>query len=409
MQTNNKVSLMFRALGSLILIVGVIQFLISGRYDLNSYLAHNLFLGLNTILCGLGILSAKKLKDNKTARTFLTLSLAMLPTQFAQLGAFVFNRINGIPTEIPEMAQIILPDTVGLVSVAVMTGIILLPILLLGFHVINRDEAKKLSLLYGVHSALLLLPIRDNFYIFGIVAVMIVSLFFLFRDLKPAVTLEYRISRYLMFIPTSLIISRGMMYSNSSMMYAIAFYLFGYFSMVVTPNFLKEFRPGELLSTLSYRLGNLSIFTGTLLVCLTFKLGYIPSIFILSGISYLMGTFGKYNDPISTAVGHFLFVFGGVLVLDKVALIWQYVYLIAPLIASYISYQAKNKISFGIHSVNAIVLTLIIFSKSFSFGLLGNWQSLSACGIVLILIGALYERKSSDLKKKIELFTLHFN
>lgn len=409
MKTDNKISLIFRVLGSVVLITGIVQFLLSGRYDLNSYFAHNLFLGLNIILCTLGVISAKKYQDNKTARTFITLSLGMLPTQFSQLGAFIYNRFHGIPTEIPEMAQLALPDSVGLLSVSVLTGMILLPILLLGFHVINRQEAKTLSIFYSLQSAVLLLPIRENNYMCFIALAMLGSLYLLSRNLKPAKTFEFKLSRSLLFIPSFLVIGRGLMYNDATLMLAIALYLFAYFAMFALPEILKSLSYENLVGTLLYRIGNISTLTATSLICFNFKIGFVPTFLILAMTSYAMGVYGRLKDRIAIVFGHFLFCMAGFMFIDQYSLVWQYVYLILPAIGTYLNFQAKNKVGFGIQAINFLTLFVVVFSQSFRFTLLANWQSLSFIGILMIIVGAVYERKSEDLKAKLNYMTQHFN
>lgn len=387
-----------RWLGSFSILIAVIQFLVSGKYDLNSYMAHNLFLAFNALLCVLGVMAFKKYRDEKSARTFLSLSLAILPTQFAQLGAFIFNRLEGTPKHLPELAQIALPESVGLLSVSLISVIILVPILLLGFHVLNRNEAKSFSLLFGLQSAILMLPLRNNHYIFLLVLAMAAINYFVMKKDERIHTFETIISKAILYIPCTIMLSRGLMYPHSAKLFALILAVLAYLFMRPLSQLLQGHLNRDVLGTIALRLGNLIGMASLLTFAYAFGLSTLLSFLLLAIGTYLMSFLSFEEDLFLRFIAHLFTIFASLNALTTFALAAQLAILMLPAFGASLAFHQKDKLAFTIQLLTLTGGIIGLCIQSISMPFLNSWFTLAALGVLLIASSTMLERQLVNIK-----------
>jgi hypothetical protein len=212
MDSVSKITKILRIVGGASLVCSTVHFIMAGRYDMNSLSAHYLFLGLNALLCVLGILAAKKFSEMKTARTFIGLSLAMIPAQMAQLGAYIYSRFNGIPENIPELAQFSVPTNANIQIISGISLVVLFPIIYLGFSTLFRSASVQYSLNYMMSSLAILLPYRNPETASVTVGALVLFNLTTLRQTSGLKTLEAKIAKAVLFIPSLIIVGRTFLF-----------------------------------------------------------------------------------------------------------------------------------------------------------------------------------------------------
>ena len=121
-----------------------------------------MLLGHTGVLALLGLFSGHWLKESKGARLLLTLALVSVPVNFSVLGAFIFSQS---PLLDPSIYPQYVAWSVDSLQTALLTtggaALLLIPVTLIGFAVLSRSMSKKLTLLFLISNATLLLPVRD--------------------------------------------------------------------------------------------------------------------------------------------------------------------------------------------------------------------------------------------------------
>lgn len=153
---------LLRILGTGALLIAMYSFLIKGWDNGNDTFRYLLMLGHTGLLAAIGLASGHWLKESKGARLLLTLALVSVPANFAILGAFIFSQASGV--DLSQYPNYIAWSVDSMQTALLTSGgalFILFPVTLLGFTVLARSMSKRLTLLFLLSNAILLLPVRD--------------------------------------------------------------------------------------------------------------------------------------------------------------------------------------------------------------------------------------------------------
>ena len=158
------VSEIMRMLGALIMVTSMSLFLLQSwnqGSDVNRYF---LLLIQTVLMAGGGLALSFLLKENKGARVFFNLSLISVVTNFTILGALIYSTVqwDSALKTYPQYATWVVQSDQSIMLAMMATAVVLLPVVLFGFMITARPVAFRLSALYLVLNALLLLPIRDS-------------------------------------------------------------------------------------------------------------------------------------------------------------------------------------------------------------------------------------------------------
>jgi len=210
-----KLTKILRGVGSLVLVASAATFLLqrwSAGNDIQRYFA---LLALTVVLSGAGFLCGLGIKETKGARTFLGLSLAVVPIHFAVLGGLIYSRFALDATHgwIPNYALWAAPSANAAVVTALAALFVLVPLSYVSYLSLARSRAKLLTAAYLAANACLLLPVRNPNVIGPLVAAMAalltkVELGALGKDTGLR-TFEGRLVRLLMAVPALIMIARG--------------------------------------------------------------------------------------------------------------------------------------------------------------------------------------------------------
>lgn len=222
-----EISTLLRLFGGGLTVMAILMFLFQRWDEATDLLRYGMIMGETMILTLLGLATSLWLREQKSARVFIGLSLVSSSAVFTILGAMVYSQVQWIPVEahLPDYAFWV-ADSLNTV-VWLLTGslIVLTGQSLFSFSVLARPVAPRLTLLMMLNVTLLLLPVRDM----GITTLMVLPALILdFRYLSslrksiPAMrTTEGAIGSLLVMLPLFIAIGRGAyLYAGDAMAFA---------------------------------------------------------------------------------------------------------------------------------------------------------------------------------------------
>ena len=220
---------LLRILGAGALVVAMYSYLAKGWENGNDVFRYLLMLGHTGVLIAVGLASGHWLKESKGARLLLTLALVSVPANFAILGAFIFSQTGG--THLGDYPQYV-AWTVDSLNTALVTAggamLVLVPVTLLGFRVLARGMSRRLSLLFLLGNAALLLPLRDPQLIGALVLALTFCTILVNRraalNHTAARTLEGITALGLQFLPLAILTGRSLwLYSVDMLLLTVLF------------------------------------------------------------------------------------------------------------------------------------------------------------------------------------------
>ncbi|MDC8444507.1 MAG: hypothetical protein LV471_01065 [Nitrosomonas sp.] len=160
-----KLPALLRILGATALLFAMYSFLVRGWQEGSDLFRYLLLLGHTGMLMAIGLVSGHYLKESKGARLLLVLALASVPVNFAILGSLIYSQTTAIATAHSSDFPDYVSWTVDNLNTALLTSagalVVLIPVVFLGFTVLMRQMAIKLSILFLFSNAAMLLPLRD--------------------------------------------------------------------------------------------------------------------------------------------------------------------------------------------------------------------------------------------------------
>lgn len=218
-----KLPQILRWIGGISLLGSAATFLLGGWMEAEPLVRYYSFFALTSALSLAGVFCGLKLREDKGARTFLSLGTAFIPVLFCQLGAIVYAQFMGTTSQFSEYFQIFEFSPIGIPLLAVTVIIALVSLsfyAFFGFSAMARPMAKKLTGLYLLANAALLIPMRNEIGIAAIGFVLLAILAVIDRKVlsKPTVlrTWEGRAMRSLLFAPFGLLILRNVLLHDAS-------------------------------------------------------------------------------------------------------------------------------------------------------------------------------------------------
>jgi hypothetical protein len=210
-----EIPTLLRLFGGGLTVMAIMMFLFQRWDDATDLLRYGMIMGETLILTALGLATSLLLKEQKSARVFLGLSLVSTSAVFTILGAMIYSQVQWLPVDanLPDYALWVADSLLTVVWILAGSLIVLGGQSLFSFSVLARPIASRLTLLLLLNVALLLLPIRDM----GVTALIVLpALMFGFRYLSrlrkslPAVrTTEGMMASLLVMLPLLIMIGRS--------------------------------------------------------------------------------------------------------------------------------------------------------------------------------------------------------
>ena len=227
-----SIGTLLRSIGSVLILSASVCFLFSnwGEQDhISRYLA---FLGLTSVVAGLGLVLGLAFRDDKAARTLLALGASLVPINFMQLGALIYSRViaggyldSAVPVYGYFLGKPIYSHWQAESSwLLFLTLLLALPILttisVIAFRTLSRSRFGLLSLAFLCTNTALLIPFRTgSISIILAFLVLMGSMELLTTKLIEDISLKNReglLVKFLIPLPAVLITFRTLvLYSNS--------------------------------------------------------------------------------------------------------------------------------------------------------------------------------------------------
>lgn len=173
-------------------------------------LLHTVLLTAAALFCGLGV------KESRGARTFLTITLAVVPINAAVLGGLVYSRFAQDSAHLMLGGNFlwVAPSAVAALACVAASAIVLTPAVWVAYRTLARPRATSLLFAFALSNALLVAPWRlpvvtTLLAVVGTLGVAIADARW-FSRYPAARTVEGRIARGTLLLPVVLLLLRSM-------------------------------------------------------------------------------------------------------------------------------------------------------------------------------------------------------
>ncbi len=399
-----------RGLGAVLVVAAASTFMLQHWSEGDNVVRYLTLLGMTLGLAGAGIFCGIGVKENRSARTLLGLVLTLVPVHFTVVGALLRSQfsIDGIfnpdaPWAAASPDAAVMLAGLGLAVVAALS--------MLAMLVMVRPHARRLTLaLLAMHTPLLL-PVRDPMLIAWLVAAMVALTAVVERRLAglgyAMRTPEGRFVRALMAVPVVLVAGRTALWYDPGL-----FFLgMGTMSAGLGLYWLSAqvFQDEERVQGLQALFGVTSVLGMLLVAAETVHVLAVPAevaalFFALPAAAMLLamsvtcvGSGTAYRSlativAVGTSLGNLLVHWHmGALSFAGVACLMVG---LASLGAG-ILYRKRLPTLLGAAGTAAGFVQVVVAAVEFEH--LAHWGSLTAIGVALIFIAALFERHAAKL------------
>ncbi|MEE4302037.1 MAG: hypothetical protein V2J24_21545 [Pseudomonadales bacterium] len=180
----NRFAALLRWLGAATVASSAAVFLLQGLGDVEGMLRNWGVLALMALLAVAGVATRAVTEDARSVRLLLGIATALLPVQASQLGGMLHALLTREPTLLSDFFAYEAVTWSGFAAVAGSTLLAWLLVARLGFSVLVRRDARMLTALSLLPSALLLGPIRAGLPGFGLLALLAVLVLVVDRALQ---------------------------------------------------------------------------------------------------------------------------------------------------------------------------------------------------------------------------------
>lgn len=208
-------STILRLSGALIVIASMITFILKGWTEGNDINRYYMLLAQTFVLSISGFAISYLLKENKGARVFFGLGLLSSIANMTILGALIFSitQIGSGLAVTKDFATWVAADFTSLMLPIGLTLLVVPIVSIFGFMIFARNSAKSLTLLFIISNLLLLIPVRESFYV-GIITIVgaLLPILFIRKNMRNNTSLhtaEGKFALTTLFLPLIIIVSRS--------------------------------------------------------------------------------------------------------------------------------------------------------------------------------------------------------
>jgi hypothetical protein len=407
-----KLPALLRLLGAGALLIAMYSFLVKGWQSGNDVFRYLMMLGHTGALAAIGMASGHYLKESKGARLLLSLALVSVPANFAILGAFIFSQAGGV--DVAAYPRYVAWAVDSLNTALLTTGgalLVLVPVTLLGFTVLARSMSKKLSLLFLVSNAALLLPLRDP-QLIGLV-VLGLTAFVMLWSRKTAAgnvaakTQEGVIALGLQLLPLGVLMGRSLWLYSQDLFLMTVLAMTVFFTLRQMSLFFEaEGNVRHWLNALSLipavavalLLSNAVVAMDVLPLSLVFPVGVMASAAMVYDISRRSSSAAGFYRRMAMVV----MVAG---MLGNLAVFADLLAALACVVSGLFllmqGYKRQQRSLFAAGVINLAGGVLQQFYELVHHFDLGSWASLAVLGIVSIVVASTIESQAGNIKARV--------
>lgn len=402
---------LLRGFGALAVLVSLYSFFARGWEGSSDLIRYLMLLGHTGALAAIGLASGHFLREGKGARLLLTLALVSVVANFAILGAFIFSGIfAGQLGVYPYYLAWTIGSPMSAALISLGSLIVLIPIAQVGFLTLARGISKRMTLLFLLGNAALLIPMREPMMVAALTLAMAGMLLYWcgksLRQNTEVKTLEGMTALALQFLPIGVLIGRNLwLYRPDAMVLTVAA-LAGFIALRQLSLFLdSNSRLRRISEVFSLGLAGLSGFA--LLVTfidagLRIPLSVVLATLATAAMVYELSTRSDQAAAIYrsiavaivvTGLGLNLYLFGGIL-----ASLLTIATGIALIAGSYMVQQRSALIGGVILFLGGLFEQLGHVFFQFE---IGYWAALAILGVLAIVIGSLLESQGGNIKARL--------
>ena len=432
-----SVSDLLRMSGAIAVAVAMGLFLIDGIKAANDLWRYLTILGLTGALAAAGLAMSVLLKDQRGSRVFITLALLSVPVNFTVIGALLYSIVplDAMALNYPGYAHWQVGSFSDLTGALVAGFAVLGPVVWLSFSVLARSARNWLSISMVASCAVLLIPVRAEFWAAGLAIGTTLLLWLNYKrhseNSLVLKTTEGKLAVALLFVAPVIVAVRNLFFydANGMLILALSVGFFAYCRHILrtfnkneagntgsdqsAPDNNERNKPGVLSAALTFLTA-----TAMLGVCLTacnLLVNFLPeawALFIASiGLLLLTNDLHRVSpNTFLSAVISLIFASLStvalvvITVLSSGMTLWVALALIT--IVAYGSYfRIKQDTLIGVIGL----LTLIILNAAellshahtiWSAALLTGWWGIAAIGALAIIAGSMIDRVGTVVKVK---------
>jgi len=403
---------LLRSIGAMSLLAAISIFLFQGWENGNDAYRYLLLLGHTVGLAAIGFASGHWLKESKGARLLLIIALASVPANFAVLGAFMYSQagLDALSIIYPSVAHWQV-ESISTALYASLGGLVLLtPVVWLGFMVLARKSARRLTVIYLLLNVALLIPLRAPEY----VAFMLLALTLIVarQSIKVAAsdtalrTPEGIIARLLLYVPLGVMLGRNLwLYAADGLMFsvmaAIVYLLFRQVSIQLhRDSRLRAFFENiSIIPVAALGLGVCSVVTDMFVnsAAMVFPVFAVVVAALLLEMSTRVVNGALLHRRVAAAVLTTAMLAN--LIMFGSAATAAACLLVGLLVLTY-GYFVEQRVVFAMGIVT--LLAGLVYQMQYAIDMfsLGSWGSLAALGVAAILISSTIERFGARIKAR---------
>jgi len=400
-----KITSYLRWIGSLLIILSAISFMLQGYSEISATYRYWVSLGLTLLLCGGGLICAYLFNETKGARIFFGLGTAFLSVQVSQVSAMIYAYLHGDSALQPAFTSLQFSHvSPGIIALdLVITGILLLLVSYASFSILARKHLKTLLLAAFAANMVLILPIRDA----QIIPFIIAGLFLFIRQIEQGLhsdssmqLIEGLAARALLSLPLWIIIGRSLLHPSSSLLATVILGIVVIYCIYD----IKRYTSSSLIIYIAQWIGTfaaITIWANTSLEYgdITNPLLILPAGFILFSLSGQVAYHSRLYRFVSavTIVG---LNFSAMLSQQDISFIAPVAAIASGIFLTIYGMKHREKIAFFCGNIS--VISGILFYWEYAVNLYSNtpWISSIILGLFVILLASYIENKEQQIKSK---------
>lgn len=415
--TSQRLSYSLRWAGVVALVASGVVFMLQGLSSLSSFERFLSFAALTVGLAALGLIAGAKMKEAKSARAFLALAAAATPVLFSQLGAMIYSLTETTASSLMPKVLLVTAPSIGLVIAATgVTGLLLTPILYIGFGAYFRRHANEMVGLLLLGSCFLLLPVRAD-----VTAALLVAMQALILTGYAFYARKHRLSIIAMgpavllpLTPVAIMVVRGLFYKPD-------FFFLGAFCLLLTglcfhiaPLALgqrtcpKAFqRAGLVAGSFTWLFFSQAVISrlGLQSFGLEIMVSYYPPAVAVLLFEARKGRREVFLSNFACALAVVVPILAAIQDWEPLTAV---PFLIAGLVVSAVGYSAGELRLFGSGAVVTALGGLMLSSVGIKFISSAPWVSLAILGVCFILLASWLEKNRGKVAKWMSGFGLRF-
>lgn len=400
-----KITTYLRWVGSLLIVLSAISFMLQGYSDISAAYRYWVSLGLTLMLCGGGLVCAYIFNETKGARIFFGLGAAFLSVQVSQVSAMIYAYLQGDNALQPNFSSLqfghVSPSIIAIDLV--ITALLLIVVSYACYSIFARRHLKTLMVVSLIANAVLMLPVRDV----QIIAIIIAALFIFIRAIDRNLQSDSNMqlfeglaARALLSLPLWIIIGRSLFHPSSALLVTVILGIV----VVYCIYDIKRYTSSASIIYMCQWVGTIAALGIWLNISFEYgdasnPLSVLPVAFILFSLSAQVTYHARLYRFISSLVVVGLNFIALTDSLDT-AIIAPIAAIASGILLTLYGMKYKEKVAFFCGNISVIVGVLFYWESAVNLYSNTPWISSVILGLFVILLASYIENREQQIKLK---------